>query len=305
MWRASSARASSSSWMSIPKPATAPVGSGTLTICSIRRSPRTIAACVRCSGLPLSSAASAAALASSLVADQLARPGDDVGGVAALDRLDEGAVDQAEAEVGAAVPHRERRRFDEVGERVERRFGLRRAAARSSAARPRRWWCRRTTAPSSPPARAPAPAPPRTSSTRPVPARPHLPMDPAARQARPRAPRRPAPAASSTIKPRSSPPRSSIRLGLPSTPSSRSSRGSASIRPPGLITSGRAGLSCSSPCSAEAPDSTACALAMRLAAITDSAMAMTIHSAASASATTLEGASAGTLMDRLATCWKA
>ena len=47
MWRASSARASSRSWTSSAKPATAPVESGTSTIRSIRRSPRMIAGCMR------------------------------------------------------------------------------------------------------------------------------------------------------------------------------------------------------------------------------------------------------------------
>ena len=45
-------------------------------------------------------------------------------GVLALDRLDERAVDQAELEVLAPVPHREWRRFDQVRERIERPFGL-------------------------------------------------------------------------------------------------------------------------------------------------------------------------------------
>ena len=42
----------------------------------------------------------------------------------ALDGLDERAVDQPEPEIGAAVPHRERRGLDQMGERVERAFRL-------------------------------------------------------------------------------------------------------------------------------------------------------------------------------------
>ncbi len=42
------------------------------------------------------------------------------GGILALDRRDIGAVDHGEPEVGAAVPHREGRRLDQAGQRVER-----------------------------------------------------------------------------------------------------------------------------------------------------------------------------------------
>ena len=42
----------------------------------------------------------------------------------ALDRADERAVDQAELEVRAAIPHREWRRLDQLGQRIERGFGL-------------------------------------------------------------------------------------------------------------------------------------------------------------------------------------
>src|SRR5215203_4340290 len=44
--------------------------------------------------------------------------------IVALDGLDERIVDEAELEVRPAVPHGERRRFDELRKRIERAFGL-------------------------------------------------------------------------------------------------------------------------------------------------------------------------------------
>ena len=44
--------------------------------------------------------------------------------IPALDRMDERTVDEPQLEVRAAVPHREGRGFDEVGQRIERGFGL-------------------------------------------------------------------------------------------------------------------------------------------------------------------------------------
>src|SRR4029079_13038871 len=56
--------------------------------------------------------------------DQLGAPLDDLRGIPALDRLDEGAVDETELQVGAAVPHRKRRSLDEVRQRAERALRL-------------------------------------------------------------------------------------------------------------------------------------------------------------------------------------
>ena len=56
--------------------------------------------------------------------DQLGAPFDHFRGIAALDRLHERAVDQTEPEIGIAIPHRERRGLDHLGQRCHRRFGL-------------------------------------------------------------------------------------------------------------------------------------------------------------------------------------
>ena len=137
MCRLSSLRASSRSWTSTAKPATAPVGSGTLTMRSIRRSPWMIAGCICGLRRPLSCACFAAAACAvlALAVDQLGRAGDHFGGILAFDGFDERTVDEPEAKVGPAVPHRERRGFDQVRERIQRGFGLpepHRQPARSS-----------------------------------------------------------------------------------------------------------------------------------------------------------------------------
>ena len=49
---------------------------------------------------------------------QLSR--DHIGGIGALDRADIGAVDHGKPQVRPAIPHRQRRRFDQPGQRVER-----------------------------------------------------------------------------------------------------------------------------------------------------------------------------------------
>ncbi len=56
--------------------------------------------------------------------DQLRAAADHVRRVAALDRAHKRAVHQAELEVGPAVPHRERRGLNQVGQGIERPFGL-------------------------------------------------------------------------------------------------------------------------------------------------------------------------------------
>ena len=96
--------------MSIAKPATAPVASGTLTSRSIRRSPRMIAGCiVRIDLARLQRGLGERAGAPS-------RPGASISSISramtsaasrAFDRLDERPVDEAEPQVRPAVPHRE------------------------------------------------------------------------------------------------------------------------------------------------------------------------------------------------------
>ena len=56
--------------------------------------------------------------------DQLGGTRDHVGSIARLDRLDERAVHEAEAEVRAPVPHRERSGLDQLRQGIERRLGL-------------------------------------------------------------------------------------------------------------------------------------------------------------------------------------
>ena len=46
------------------------------------------------------------------------------GGIGAFHGIDEGAVNQAQLQVRPAVPHRKRRRLDEVGQGIERALGL-------------------------------------------------------------------------------------------------------------------------------------------------------------------------------------
>ena len=60
----------------------------------------------------------------SLGVDQLGAALDHRRGVAALDRVDEGAVDQPQLEIGPAVPHRERRGLDDLRQGVDRGLGL-------------------------------------------------------------------------------------------------------------------------------------------------------------------------------------
>ena len=55
--------------------------------------------------------------------DQFAAKRDDFGRVAPLDCGDERRVDQPERHVGAAIPHRKGRAFDQVGQGIKRGFG--------------------------------------------------------------------------------------------------------------------------------------------------------------------------------------
>ena len=65
--------------------------------------------------------------------DQFGAARDDLRGVARLDRRDERRIDEAEAEVGPAIPHRERRGLDQLGQGIERAFGLAEAARQRGA----------------------------------------------------------------------------------------------------------------------------------------------------------------------------
>ena len=56
--------------------------------------------------------------------DQLAAAGDDRRRIAALDRGNERAVDEAKAKIGAAVPHREWRRLNQMSQGIQRSLGL-------------------------------------------------------------------------------------------------------------------------------------------------------------------------------------
>ena len=56
--------------------------------------------------------------------DQLGAALDHCRGIAPFDGMHESAVDQAELEIRPAVPHREGRRFNHLGQRVDRSFGL-------------------------------------------------------------------------------------------------------------------------------------------------------------------------------------
>ena len=170
MWRASSARASSRSWTSIAKPATAPVASGTLTIRSIRRSPRMIAGCIRETIRPLSlrlarrrrprcrrpARRSARRRARSRPAASLPSTASTK---ALLTRPSLRSGPRYHIGNGAAS-------IRWVSE-LSARLGLARAAARAWRALPRPRSCRRTTAAGCPAVPAPAPArrEPRTRAT--------------------------------------------------------------------------------------------------------------------------------------------
>ena len=116
--------------------------------------------------------------------DQFQAALDHVGGVASLDRLDERAVDEAELEVGAAVPHRKRRRLDQVSERIERAFGLAQPRARASARSSSPALVSKNHSSIVPGGSGAGAGPPRTSNTRGEPVRAHLARNPAGRNAR-------------------------------------------------------------------------------------------------------------------------
>ena len=126
--RASSARASSRSWTSIAKPATAPVGErhidepqhAPLAADGRRLDARHAAARSRAPPRRPRLALSSPGASTSSIAAR-----DDVGRVARpRPPATKALLTRPRLQVGAAMPHRERRRLDQLGQRVERALGL-------------------------------------------------------------------------------------------------------------------------------------------------------------------------------------